>query len=151
MYICSPSLVPRPLYLEVVENEGLVCIVLACILFWTKILLNRLFPSKSVCCLYVHHCHKVANGAYYFFLCLRSRFLKCISYILQNNVGFIHKHDMVHYSQLQFSLHVLYKQWWGGFIWKHGMVDYSHFLLFACADAHVTRNFKRFLKEIYQM
>ena len=30
----------------------------------TEILIKHLFPRKSVCCL--HHCHKVADGAYYF-------------------------------------------------------------------------------------
>ena len=47
----------------------------------TKILLKRLFPSKSVCCL--HHCHKGANGAYYFSSVHCPVFFNSISYVHQ--------------------------------------------------------------------
>ena len=60
------------------ENKGLVYTVCVSIIL-TQILLNRLFPSKSMCCL--HHCHEVANSA-----CLLSEVLsfpKCISYAIQ--------------------------------------------------------------------
>ena len=63
------------------RRPGIHCFYMLIIL--TKILLNRLFPSKSVCCL--HHCHEVTNGALYTTCPLSEvpSFPKCISYTLQ--------------------------------------------------------------------